>query len=529
MSQKKLAVVTIETDAKDEFVGQLQYLFSDYLDIRGYSVREVIDKPIEADLILISSSIATGIVKPYLPQGVETIYIEIMFQKDRIRQLFDLPAGTKAMLVDYSHSTAIDVMSILHEIGVKHIDFKPVYLGISQADIPDIDLAVTAGLFSYVPSRAKEIIDIGWRKIGISTLMNIATKLKFLDPALEERLVAYTMEVVPARNGLTTILQASSQIKNQMEVVLEIIDDGIAVVDARNTIIHCNRNLFRILNISEQKLQGKNIFQLDIAASLIEGIFKTGVVENKLVEIEKTGRKLLVTRREILFQARRSGDVIIIRDVTQIEKLESRLREQLTQRGHVAKYHFADIIAQSPIMLECLERARKVASKDATVLISGETGTGKELLAQSIHNYSARKNGPFIAINCAALPSNLLESELFGYEDGAFTGAKKGGKRGMFELAHTGTLFLDEVGDIPLDVQVKLLRVLEEREVMRIGGTNIIPVDVRILAATNREFRELVDKGKLRKDLYYRLNVLSLYLPPCATASRISRCSSGRS
>ncbi|MFH2131144.1 MAG: sigma 54-interacting transcriptional regulator, partial [bacterium] len=449
-----------------------------------------------------------------LPPGVENIYQDILFSKEKIQKLDQLPTGTSAMLVDYSYSTAVDIISILHEIGIKHVDFIPVYLDIKEADIPDVDIAVTAGLLSYVPSRATEVIDIGWRKIGVSTLMNIATKFQFLDQPLEEKLIAYAADLVPASNSLTTILQTSSQFKNQMEVVLEIIDDGIAIIDTQNTIVHCNKNLCNILNLREQNLKHINIAELNLKSSFFKKIFSLGVVENRLVELDKTGKKLVVTKREIQFHDKNFGHVIIIKDVTQIENLESQLREQLSRRGHIARYHFDEIIGQSPVMVECIAKARKIASKDATVLISGDTGTGKELFAQSIHNHSARKNRPFIAINCAALPSNLLESELFGYEDGAFTGAKKGGKRGLFELAHTGTLFLDEVGDIPLDIQVKLLRVLEEKEMMRIGGTNIIPVNVRILAATNQEFHELINNGKLRKDLYYRLNVLSLYLPP---------------
>ena len=165
-------------------------------------------------------------------------------------------------------------------------------------------------------------------------------------------------------------------------------------------------------------------------------------------------------------------------------------------------------------MKHWLRRAQIYAETDATVLIQGETGTGKELIAQSIHNHSGRRNQPFVAVNCSALPESLLESELFGYEDGAFTGAKKGGKRGLFELAHRGTLFLDEIGELSPNLQARLLRALQEREIMRIGGDSIIPVDVRIIAATNKDLRGLVEEGSFREDLYYRLNMLFLHLPP---------------
>lgn len=197
-----------------------------------------------------------------------------------------------------------------------------------------------------------------------------------------------------------------------------------------------------------------------------------------------------------------------------MEKIEKRLRKNLTKTGFYAKYSFHDILGNSASLKKEIEKARQFAASPIGVLITGESGTGKELFANAIHNSSSRKNRPFVAINCAALPIDLLESELFGFEEGTFTGARKGGKSGLFELAHTGTIFLDEIGEIPAEVQVKLLRILQEKEVMRIGGESLIPIDVRVIAATNKDLKELIAQKKFREDLYYRLNVLSLDLPP---------------
>lgn len=165
-------------------------------------------------------------------------------------------------------------------------------------------------------------------------------------------------------------------------------------------------------------------------------------------------------------------------------------------------------------MMKLIEQAKQYAQVDSTILIIGQTGTGKELFAQSIHNASRRADGPFIAINCASIPESLLESELFGYEDGAFTGARKNGKRGFFELANGGTLFLDEIGEIPLKLQANLLRVLQEKQIIRLGGDRIIPIDVRIIAATHRDLKAAIRNGSFRMDLYFRLNILQLALPP---------------
>ena len=209
-----------------------------------------------------------------------------------------------------------------------------------------------------------------------------------------------------------------------------------------------------------------------------------------------------------------SGALITFQDVTRIQEMEARFRNEVLAKKFVAGYTFDDIAGRSPRMDEARRIAREMAAVNATVLISGESGTGKELFAQSIHNASRRKNGPFVAVNCAALPANLLESELFGYVEGAFTGATKRGKPGLFEMAHRGTIFLDEISEMDKYGQSRLLRVLQEKQVMRLGDDKNIPVDVRIVAATNRNLSALIDEGQFRQDLYYRLKVLTLKLPP---------------
>lgn len=185
-----------------------------------------------------------------------------------------------------------------------------------------------------------------------------------------------------------------------------------------------------------------------------------------------------------------------------------------SQKGHAAKYRFCDICGTSPQITQTVELARKMARTESSVLITGESGTGKELFAHAIHSNSPRSEAPFVAINCAALPDSLLESELFGYEDGAFTGARKGGKAGLFELANTGSIFLDEIEGMAPSTQLKLLRVIQEREMMRVGGDRVIPIDVRIISASNQDLIPLMECGKFRSDLFYRVSTLPLNLPP---------------
>ena len=208
------------------------------------------------------------------------------------------------------------------------------------------------------------------------------------------------------------------------------------------------------------------------------------------------------------------GMVSCYEDITKVQSLEQMIRKEISAKGFKAKHTFDNILGISPQLSETIEMAKLYAKADSSVLIEGESGTGKELFAQSIHNESARSSGPFVAINCTSIPENLLESELFGYETGAFTGAKKDGKAGLFELAHGGTLFLDEIGEITEAVQARLLRVLQEKEIMRVGGNKVIPINVRVISATNRDLWERTQEGAFRSDLYYRLNVLHLNIPP---------------
>lgn len=222
---------------------------------------------------------------------------------------------------------------------------------------------------------------------------------------------------------------------------------------------------------------------------------------------------LLVNRIPITINSEDYGQIYTFHDISRIQKLEQLVRKEVYKKGLVTKFTSKDIIAESKVMKELLQKAHKYGATDSTVLITGESGTGKELVAQSLHQFSTRSDGPFVAVNCAALPENLLESELFGYEEGAFTGAKKGGKRGLFELAHGGTIFLDEIGSIALNLQARLLRVLQEKEVRRIGADRIIPINVRVVAATNIDLRKLIKEEKFRSDLYFRLNVLNLRIP----------------
>ncbi|HOI22828.1 MAG TPA: sigma 54-interacting transcriptional regulator [Spirochaetales bacterium] len=294
--------------------------------------------------------------------------------------------------------------------------------------------------------------------------------------------------------------------------ILKSVPSGIIAVDISGKILNINTIAQELLNLNYADIINKKYDKVLPFASVIGKAF-SGVSVFREV-FENNGEYLALNCVPIITDGLVTGAVINLQGESEIKYIDAQIRKKIDTSGHLAKNKFENIIGESNIILETKRKAFTYASVDSTVLIKGDTGTGKELFAQSIHNSSKRKLHPFVAVNCAVLPESLLESELFGYVRGAFTGAKSEGKAGIFELAHKGTIFLDEIGEMPVGIQPRLLRVIQEKEIVRIGGEKVIPVDVRILAATNRNLYDDVKSGKFRADLYYRLSVLVLPLPP---------------
>lgn len=318
-------------------------------------------------------------------------------------------------------------------------------------------------------------------------------------------------------------LEDVQSLKSTLESAMESIFEGVVVVDKAGFITMLNRAYCEFLGVDAKEVIGKHVTEVieNTRMHIVAQTGKTEVAEIQQIRDSTT----VVTRIPIIKDGETVGAVgkVMFKDikdlkmlVTKFSRLQSELeyyKEEL-RKFQVGNYTLENIIGKS----EKIEWLKSIASKagrgTSTVLVLGESGTGKELFAHAIHNASLRRHGPFIKVNCAAVPENLLESELFGYEEGAFTGARKGGKPGKFELANGGTIFLDEIGDMTMAMQAKLLRVLQEREIDRVGGTKSIKIDLRVIAATNRDLDAMIEKGEFRQDLYYRLNVITLQIPP---------------
>ncbi|HHU70317.1 MAG TPA: sigma 54-interacting transcriptional regulator [Thermoanaerobacterales bacterium] len=297
----------------------------------------------------------------------------------------------------------------------------------------------------------------------------------------------------------------------RIETIIQNVHDGIIAVNQNGIITTFNPIAENILKISAVEAIGRNAKDVLPNAKLLEvleGEDQLGVIQDMGTAIISTNRVKMKIRDKVV------GAVATFQDVTKIMQLEQQIREKLYAKGYVANYSFDDIIGKSPAIVKTKNIAKKYAETDENILLIGESGTGKELFAQSIHNVSQRRDRPFIAVNCAELSNNLFESELFGYEEGAFTGARKGGKEGLFLLAHRGTIFLDEISEIPLNLQTVFLRVIQEKTIRPVGSNKIVPIDVRIIAASNKNLTQLIDEGKFREDLFYRINVLNVKIPP---------------
>ena len=296
-----------------------------------------------------------------------------------------------------------------------------------------------------------------------------------------------------------------------LQTMLDNAYEGLVAIDRNRQISFLNMAAIQILQLSQREQYLGKPASTVFSTPTLNRIVSAAENTDEIIEYKNT--HLSVKTRSLTMHGAPVGRVVSLLNAAQIQTTEDQLRKKLHYKGHQAKYSFDHLITRSPRMLECIQEAKAYALTDSNIVVVGETGTGKELISQSIHAFSHRAENNFVALNCAALPENLLESELFGYVEGAFTGAAKGGKPGLFEIAHNGTIFLDEISEIPLGLQGRLLRVLQEREIMRLGDNRIIPINIRVIAATNKNLEDLVHAGKFRSDLYYRLYVLQLNLP----------------
>jgi len=516
---KKIALITIRNEMKNMYFEELNSIFSEYLDIIPYSLE--VDHKYQtnnnllntAEIVLLTNPNIFSIVKDLVRKDCTIINLDYTFLKNKVETLKTFPQDTSALVCFNFYEVSLHVATMIYEMGITNLNLT-VYNPETRHLDGDYYIAIVGANSAIVPEKISRIVSLGGRKITFSTLIDLAVAANVLDDKLENRIFSYSKELALPNSFMNNVYANSSFTKMQLQTIMDCIDYSIMILDSDFKIVNYNMYLINMFNIKREILN-KDIKEIIEFKPFSEHKLINREIKNVLIKI-KDNKNVMLTIKRINNTKINLTDayIILLKDVTEIIKLENTLQKQLAKKGHITKYNFNMIYGNSKEIKECIREAKIIAKLNKTALIIGESGTGKELFAQSMHSESPRKNYPFIGINCAALPSTLLESELFGYEDGTFTGGRKGGKSGLIELANNGTLFLDEIGDMALETQAKLLRVLEEKEFMKLGSGEVISVNVRIIAATNRDLKTMVKEGKFRLDLFYRLNTLTINIPP---------------
>lgn len=511
---KKIAVVALDPLAGASYTKEVRDLFGEYAEVVGYSVRDGSAAGVlpRADLFAISTD-AYGSAEEearHVPIDSQIMSIEVTFYWETLKKLFEIPQGTKVLFVNVTSNMAREAITQLSSLGVNHLQFIPYYPGAVLEE--PVDIAVTPGESRFVPPSVKTVIDCDHRPCSYGMMVEIALRLGLEYLPETESFMNYAKVVASNHYSFDLMYAKSRRQESQMHILAESLDEGLIGVNETGDIFVCNKKACQIARISEELTMGKKGEEVFPYIPFYQVLREKKAVPEKIIRLFGTDISLAVV--PVVRKENCIGAFAMLQKFNEQESRQNALRRQMMQKGHYARYTLDDVIGISTAITETKNILRKMAATDSPVLLMGETGTGKELMAHALHQASRRADGPFIAINVAAMPENLLESELFGYEEGAFTGEKKGGRPGLFEFAHQGTLFLDEVEGMSLSMQVKLLRVLQEGEIMRVGGGSIIRVDVRIVAATNESLEEKIQDGSFRKDLYYRLNALTVEIPP---------------
>lgn len=504
---KTIGILTLFPSNLNEFIqNNLDKVFAGHVTIHSYYLSHLkTGDIITDDVVVVTAQSHAMKAQYYISDNSRIIILRRTLPNQEIYKITAIPKSTNVLVVNDSPETTSEAIAFLYQLGITHLNLIPYD---PKQEYPSINIAITLGEAGTVPRHIKKVIDVGHRYIDISTFLSILNYFNLDTQETRKRLIKYSDTTVTVDIGIKSHYKELFIKNTLLDTVVNLSHDAILLTDKDNSILLYNKKFSQIFDITGN-IAGKQISQVLPDLSLQKSDQST---IDELIQFKD--RSLLVSSSKIEYFGEPAGTYYNFQEVTYIRHLEKSLSKKLRDNGLVTRYTFENIRTKSPWMKECIKFAKQLSPTGHTVLITGESGTGKELIAHSIHADSPRSMYPFVAINCASFPENLLESELFGYEAGSFTGAVKEGKTGLFEQANNGTIFLDEVGDMPLSVQVRLLRVLQERQIMRVGSQKVIDVDLRIIAATNKDLQSEIQKGLFRQDLFYRLNVLPIMIPP---------------
>ena len=453
MTRKKVIIACTRRRVSETIRIQLTELIGEYADVSLLVVSENSISGINCDLVVAISDEVAKWIAPFLMEGTEIIVLNLTIPRDTYDRLKGTEGESRAIVVNHTREFAMETVALLYALDVKNIELIPYYPGCAE-DYSDITLAITPNELAIVPPYIKRIIDIGERRPDPLTLIEIFSRLDCLQSETIERIFAYGKNVISVNRGIAELTRNGHGSGLNLRQFLEGIPEAAFFLDEKKEIV--------LLNSMAQEFSGRS-YTYTLQRNIYNLIPELEMVSRTKQDIEdvlllRGGKKYLVTWRYFSKGALESS-LLTIKNFERIRVLYAKYGGEKSGRSEL-KYSFSDIIGSSKAMEALKNKAARFANTDFPVLIQGESGTGKELLAQAVHQASQRKNGPFIAFNCAALADSLLESELFGYQEGAFTGASKKGRAGIFEMASGGTLFMDEIGDISLNLQATILRVL---------------------------------------------------------------------
>ncbi len=504
----RVVVITNWDSNRDRHCARLVRVLGDFLDIDAYSLESGLSRRIDCDVAIVPNQLVALKSMGSLLPGADVIVMKRTILRSTWNTVMNLPTGTRALLVDSNFETAVQYSAMLYELGASHLRLYP--YDPEDRELPGVDIVLHPNEGDKVPQGFDRIVNLSNSEVDISTLVDVLSRVGALNYHSREALLGHLADTMPNSPGILALLNRMNMNNECLDLLMDSDGRGILAFDPSGRISMLNakaREVFRPGSEAFFGLDYRDVLPRDLAEELRD----SREVRDLVVEIQD--RKYSLNKYSLEKRGIPIGGLLTLGEVAESGGPGAPFHHARS-KGHRIKYSVTDIVGRSRALSEVVAFARKVALTDSDILIEGESGTGKELLTHVIHNGSLRRDGPFVAFNCAALSSSLLESELFGYEEGSFTGARKGGKKGMFELANGGTIFLDEIGEISMEIQTRLLRVLQEREIMRVGGTDLIPIDIRVVSSTNKNLFRMVREGSFREDLYFRLNVVSIRIPP---------------
>lgn len=501
---KKILVISEGCNTGQRISKQLNILLGEYIKIENALVSELESKKYEADLFLYTSAHFKVRASRYLDPTIPFLIAKRVIDHNNIKEIISIEGDENVLFINDSYESTKEAIEQLIELGLDHIRYSPYYPGCSS--YPHLQIAITPGESQLAPYKTEKLIDIGSRILDVQSVHEIASILE-VDKYIKDSFVTqYIRDIIDVSKKIDESRRAFYESEQMLQHIVNNLDYGVSFINDEGKIMSANSKFEYIFGLKKKDLLTKKIQDLvniDLVNLKDKNKFLTRI-ENKEVSIEISQANF----------TKKYGFIVSVKINKEATNLELKNNQMLSTYIERNLHNFNDYLTVNINVNNMIKRAKKFSKSDGTVLITGENGTGKEILAQAIHMNSYRSNKAFVPINIATFTANLAESELFGYEEGTFTGAIKGGRMGIFEIANGGTIFIDEIGDVPVEIQTKLLRVLEEKRIRKIGAADELTVDVRIIAATNKNLIELIKENKFRQDLFYRLNILPLETIP---------------